>query len=147
MKDRIASLVLFLLVIAVLVLTREFPVNAQTDDPGVVAWPRILVVVIAINAVVPMVFPEPGERLPTGRSLLRVCLTLATLGAYIFTLQIVGFFFATAGYLIAQFVVLNVRSVWTYIFIPVPLSLGLLIMFREMLEVSLPLSGIGGLPI
>lgn len=145
--DRVAALLLLALAVFVFAYTFTFPPPTQELDPGVAALPRIIAVLIGVLALVPLVRPEGGEELPRGGAALRVVGTVALLSVYALVLDSVGFVFTTIAFLLAELLLIGVRRPLTLIFVSVGVSLGLFYLFRVLLEVSLPVSGLGGLPI
>ena len=146
LKDRLSAVFLLIMCGLVFWLTKDFPVS-KTFDPGVAAWPQILAGVIALCALVPLVKPRVVEEFPAGTPSVRVVSTIAALVLYMVLFDLLGFVFSTTLYFVAQFAILKVTSWRVYLLIPLPLSLGLFFLFRKLLEVPLPLSGIGGLPV
>lgn len=145
--DRVAALLLLALAVFVFAYTFTFPPPAQELDPGLAALPRMIAVLIGVLALVPLARPEEGEALPRGGTALRVVGTVVLLGAYALVIDSLGFVITTVAFLLAELLLIGVRRPLTLILVSVGLSLGLFYLFRILLDVSLPVSGLGGLPI
>lgn len=145
--DRIAAVLLLALAVFVFAYTFTFPPPVQPLDPGVAAFPRIISVLIGVLALVPLVRPEEGEALPRGGAALRVIGTVVLLGGYAIVLDVLGFVITTVGFLLAELLLLGVRRPVLLIILPLGLSMGLFYLFRVLLGVPLPDSGLGGLPV
>ena len=145
--DRIAAGLLLALAIAVFAYTSTFPPPIQDLDPGMSVFPRIAAVIIGVFALVPLLRPEGGEALPRGGSALRVIATVVLLFGYALVLDLMGFVLTTVLFLVALLLLVGVRRPVLLVVVPLGVSLGLFFVFRFFLEVPLPVSGLGGLPI
>lgn len=145
--DRIAAGLLLALAIAVFAYTFTFPPPIQDLDPGMSAFPRIAAVIIGVFALVTLLRPEGGEALPRGGAALRVIVTAVLLFGYALVLDLLGFVLTTVLFLVAVLVLVGVRRPVLLAVVPLGVSLGLFFVFRFFLEVPLPVSGLGGLPI
>lgn len=145
--DRVAALLLLALAVFVFAYTFTFPPPTQELDPGLATLPRMIAVLIGVLALVPLARPEEGEALPRGGAALRVVGTVVLLGAYALVIDSLGFVITTVAFLLAELLLIGVRRPLTLILVSVGLSLGLFYLFRMLLDVSLPVSGLGGLPI
>lgn len=145
--DRIAAGLLLALAIAVFAYTFTFPPPIQDLDPGMSLFPRIAAVIIGGFALIPLLRPEEGEALPRGGSALRVVVTAVLLFGYALVLDLLGFVLTTLLFLVALLLLVGIRRPVLLAVVPLGVSLGLFFVFRFFLEVPLPVSGLGGLPI
>ncbi|WP_460462142.1 tripartite tricarboxylate transporter TctB family protein [Arthrobacter pigmenti] len=145
--DRIAAVILLALAVFVFAYSFTMPDPVQELDPGVAAFPRGLAVIIGILALVPLIRPQPGEPLPRGVNAGRVIGTVVLLAGYAMVLDIIGFVITTVLFTVAELLLLGVRRPVTLIAMPLGVGLGLFYLFRTLLGVALPTSGLGGLPI
>jgi putative tricarboxylic transport membrane protein len=145
--DRVAAGLLLAFAVGVFAYTYSFPAPMQELDPGVTAFPRMVSVLIGILALVLLVRPREGEPLPRGWAAIRVLVTALFLVIYAVVLDSVGFVITTVVFLLAELLLIGVRRPVLLVLVPLGVSAGLFYMFRVFLEVPLPVSGIGGLPI
>jgi putative tricarboxylic transport membrane protein len=145
--DRVFALLLLAFAAAVFAYTFTFPQPAQPLDPGVTAFPRMVAVMIGVFALVILVRPEEGEALPRRSAAIRVVGTVLLLGVYAVIMDTVGFVVTTTLFLLAELLLIGVRRPTLLIFIPLGVSMGLFYLFRVFLEVPLPVSGLGWLPV
>lgn len=147
LRDRLAAVAVMVFAIFIFAFTYTFPSPTQALDPGPGAIPRIVAVLIFLMALVPLVRPVEGERLPRGGGLVRLLGTVVLLALYALTIDEIGFVISTAVFLILELLLIGVRRPVTLVAMPLVTSLGLFYLFREVLDVALPMSGIGGLPL
>ncbi|WP_026820482.1 tripartite tricarboxylate transporter TctB family protein [Arthrobacter castelli] len=145
--DRVAAVILLALAVFVFAYSFTMPDPVQELDPGVAAFPRGLAVLIGVLALVPLFRPQPGEALPRGLYAGRVIGTVALLAGYAMVLDIIGFVITTVAFTLAELFLLGIRRPVTLIVMPLGVGLGLFYVFRTLLGVALPTSGLGGLPI
>jgi putative tricarboxylic transport membrane protein len=145
--DRIAAVILLALAVFVFAYSFTLPAPVQELDPGVAAFPRGLAVLIGLLALVPLLRPQPGEPLPRGIPAWRVIGTVVLLAGYAMILDIAGFVITTVMFVLVELLLLGVRRPVTLIVMPLGVGLGLFYLFRILLGVALPTSGLGGLPI
>ncbi len=145
--DRIAAGLLLAFSVGVFAYTFTFPAPVQSLDPGVTAFPRMVLVLIGILSLVLLVRPREGEPLPRGRAALRIVATLLLLGVYAVVLDSLGFVITTVSFLLAELLLVGVRRPVLLVLVPLGVGVGLFYLFRVFLEVPLPTSGLGGLPI
>lgn len=145
--DRVAGGLLLALAVSVFAYTFTFPAPLQPLDPGVTAFPRMVAVLIGVLSLVLLVRPQEGEALPRGRSTLQVVGTVLLLSVYAVALDRLGFVITTILFLLAELLLIDVRRPVYLILVPLGLGVGLYYIFRVLLEVPLPASGLGGLPI
>lgn len=145
--DRIAAVILLALAVFVFAYSFTMPDPVQELDPGVAAFPRGLAVIIGILALVPLFRPQPGEPLPKGLYAWRVIGTVVLLVGYSMVLDIIGFVITTVLFTVAELLLLGVRRPVTLVVMPLGVALGLFYIFRTLLGVALPTSGLGGLPV
>lgn len=146
--DRVAAMLLLAFAVGIFAYTSfTFPPPAQPLDPGVTAFPQMVSVLIGVLAVAILVRPQEGEALPRGRAALRVIGTVLLLVVYAVVLDSVGFVITTAIFLLAELLLIGIRRPAPLILVPLGVSMGLFYLFRGFLEVPLPVSGLGGLPI
>lgn len=145
--DRIAAIILLALAVFVFAESFTMPDPVQKLDPGVAAFPRGLAVLIGVLALVPLFRPQPGEPLPQGRYAWRVIGTVLLLAGYAMVLDLIGFVITTILFILAELLLLGIRRPVTLIAMPFGVGLGLFYIFRTLLGVALPTSGLGGLPI
>lgn len=145
--DRVAAGLLLAFAVGVFAYTFTFPVPVQDLDPGVTAFPRMVTVLIGVLALVLLVRPREGEPLPRGRAAIRVVVTVLFLCVYAIVLDSMGFVITTVVFLLAELLLIGVRRPVLLVLVPLGVSAGLFYLFRVFLEVPLPVSGIGGLPI
>jgi putative tricarboxylic transport membrane protein len=145
--DRIVAALLLALAVGIFAYTFTFPPTVQPIDPGVTVVPRMVSVLIGVLAVVLFVRPREGERLPRGRAALQVAVTVLLLGLYATVLELLGFVITTVVFLLAELLLLGLRRPVYLITVPLCVGVGLFYLFRVFLDVPLPTSGLGGLPI
>lgn len=145
--DRVAAGLLLAFAVGIFAYTFTFPAPAQPLDPGVTAFPRLVLVLIGVLSLVLLVRPQEGEALPRGWSALQVIGTVLLLCVYAVTLDSVGFVITTVFFLLAELLLIGVRRPVFLVLVPLGLTVGLYYLFRVFLEVPLPTSGLGGLPI
>lgn len=145
--DRIAALVLLALAMFVIIDGSSFPAPVQPLDPGIAAFPQMTAGLLGALALVLLLRPEDGEPLPRGVPAVRLLGTVTLLLIYALTLDVVGFVISTTFFLLATLLLIGVRRTVVVALISVGVSLGLFYLFRVVLGVSLPTSGLGGLPI
>ena len=145
-RDRFVAGLLMVLMVAVFAYTFTFPPPGQNFDPGVAAMPRIVAVVIFAAALLPLIWPRQGEKMPRGAGLLRVGGTAVLLLAYALVVDDVGFVIATVAFLVLELLLIGVRHWLPIVAMPLVTSIGLYVLFRDVLGVPLPVSGYGGLP-
>ena len=133
--------------VGVFAYTFTFPVPVQDLDPGVTAFPRMVTVLIGVLALVLLVRPREGEPLPRGRAAIRVIVTILFLCLYAVVMDSIGFVITTVVFLLAELLLIGVRRPVLLVLVPLGVAVGLFYLFRVFLEVPLPVSGIGGLPI
>lgn len=145
--DRVSAILLLAFAVTLFAYTFVFPPPAQPLDPGVAAFPRMVSVMIGVLALMILVRPEEGEALPRGSAALRVVVTILLLCVYAVALDSLGFVVTTFMFLLAELLLIGVRRPALLILVPLGVSMGLFYLFRTFLEVPLPVSGLGGLPI
>lgn len=145
--DRVAAGLLLAFAVGVFAYTFTFPVPVQDLDPGVTAFPRMVTVLIGVLALVLLVRPREGEPLPRGRAAIRVIVTILFLCLYAVVMDSIGFVITTVVFLLAELLLIGVRRPVLLVLVPLGVAVGLFYLFRVFLEVPLPVSGIGGLPI
>ncbi|MFI7481154.1 tripartite tricarboxylate transporter TctB family protein [Kocuria sp. M1R5S2] len=145
--DRTAAVLLLALAVFVFVYSGTLPAPVQDLDPGVGYFPRMLAVLIGVLALVPLIRPHAWERFPRGIVAARVVGTAALLCVYALVVEEAGFVITTVAFVLAELFLLGARKPLTLIVMPLAVSLGLFYLFREVLDVPLPLSGWGGLPV
>lgn len=145
--DRVAAGLLIALAVGVFAYTYTFPTGVQPEDPGVTAFPRMVAVLIGVLALVLLARPGEGESLPRGWPALRVVATLLLLCVYAVVLDSLGFVITTVLFLLAELLLIGVRRPVLLVLVPLGVGVGLFYLFRVFLEVPLPVSGLGGLPI
>lgn len=145
--DRVAAGLLLAFAVGIFAYTFTFPAPVQDLDPGVTAFPRMISVLIGALALVLLMRPREGEALPRGRAALRVIATVLLLCVYAVVLDSLGFVITTVSFLLAELVLIGVRRPAFLVLVPLGVGLGLYYLFRVFLEVPLPASGLGGLPI
>lgn len=146
-RDRLTAGLLMVFAVIVFAFTFTFPAPGQPLDPGVAAMPRIVAVIIFAAAAVPLLRPQEGERLPRGMGAARVGGTAVLLVAYAYSLDAIGFVFATIAFLVLELLLIGVRHWLPLVAMPLVTSIGLFLVFRNALDVPLPTSGIGGFPL
>ena len=145
--DRVAAGLLLAFAVGVFAYTFTFPAPVQALDPGVTAFPRMVLVLIGVLSLVLLVRPREGEALPRGRVAIRVIVTVLLLGVYAVILDSVGFVITTVLFLLAELLLIGVRRPVLLVLVPLGVGVGLFYLFRVFLDVPLPTSGLGGLPI
>lgn len=145
--DRVAAGLLLTLAVGVFAYTFTFPPPTQELDPGVSAFPRMIAVLIAVLSIVLLVRPQSGEALPRGTAAVRVALTVVLLWGYAMVLDYLGFVITSVVFLLAELLLIGVRRPTWLVLAPLGISLLLFYLFRVFLDVPLPVSGLGGLPI
>lgn len=145
--DRVAAGLLLVFAVGIFAYTFTFPAPVQPQDPGVTAFPRMVAVLIGVLSVVLLVSPREGEALPRGRAAIRVVITALLLCVYAVILDSVGFVITTVLFLLAELLLIEVRRPVLLVLVPLGVGVGLFYLFRVFLEVPLPTSGLGGLPI
>lgn len=145
-RDRIAAVALMVLAAVIFASTFTFPPPGQPLDPGVGAIPRIVAGVIFLMAFVPLMRPTEGEPLPRGMAAVRVVGTLTLLLGYTLLLDEIGFVITSVLFLVLELLLVGVRRPIPLVALPVLTSFGLFFLFRSVLDVPLPRSGLGGLP-
>lgn len=145
--DRVAGALVLALAVGIFAYTFALPSPAQPTDPGVTALPRMIAVLIGVLALVVLARPEEGETLPRGGGALRVGVTAVLLLLYGLVMDSLGFVITTIVFLLAVLLLIGVRRPVTLVLVPLGVSVGMFLLFRVLLEVSLPVSGMGGLPI
>lgn len=145
--DRVAGVLLLALAVFVFVYSFTLPDPVQELDPGVAAFPRALAVVIGVLALVPLLRPQRGEALPRDGNAWRIIGTVLLLIGYALVLDVIGFVITTVLFILAELLLLGIRRPVTLIVMPLGVGLGLFYLFRVLLGVALPTSGLGGLPI
>ena len=145
--DRVAAGMLLAFAVGVFAYTFTFPAPLQDLDPGVTAFPRMVTVLIGVLALVVLFRPQEGEPLPRGRAAVRVVVTVLFLCVYAVVLDSVGFVITTVVFLLVELLLIGVRRPVLLVLVPLGVSVGLFYLFRVFLEVPLPVSGLGGLPI
>lgn len=145
--DRVAGALALVLAVGIFAYTFTLPSPAQPTDPGVTALPRMISVLIGVLALVVLARPEEGEPMPRGGSALRVGGSAALLAVYGIVMDGLGFVITTVAFLLAILLLIGVRRPAVLVLVPLVVSVGLFYLFRMLLEVSLPVSGLGGLPI
>lgn len=133
--------------VGIFAYTFTFPPAAQPLDPGVSAFPRMVLALIGVLSLVLLVRPREGEALPRGWSALQVIGTILLLCVYAVVLDSVGFVITTVSFLLAELLLIGVRRPVFLVLVPLGVGVGLFYLFRVFLEVPLPTSGLGGLPI
>ena len=103
---------------------------------------------IGILSVVLLVRPREGEAFTEGMvgdpGCRKPCCLLCV---YAYTLDSLGFVITTVFFLLAELLLIGVRRPVYLVLVPLGLGVGLFYLFRVFLEVPLPVSGLGGLPI
>lgn len=145
--DRVAGALCLALSVALMAYTFTLPSPAQPSDPGVTALPRMIAVLIGVLSLIILARPEEGEAMPRGGEVLRVSITVVLLLLYGVVMDVVGFVITTVVFLLAVLLLIGVRRPTTLALVPLGVSIGLFYLFRTLLEVSLPVSGFGGLPL
>lgn len=145
--DRVAAGLLLAFAVGVFSYTFTFPAPVQDLDPGVTAFPRMVSVLIGVLALVLLVRPKEGEALPSGWTALRVVATVLLLCFYAVAMDSLGFVITTVFFLLAELLLVGISRLVFLVLVPIGLSIGLFYLFRVFLEVPLPVSGLGGLPI
>lgn len=144
--DRIVAALLVAFTVFIFVYTESFPETAQALDPGVEAFPRIVAGLIGILALVLLARPRAWESFPTGSGAMRVIGTVVLVFLYYLAIQPLGFVITTSIFLILHLLLIGVRKPMPIIVVTVVGGFGIFYLFRSVLDVPLPLSGIGGLP-
>lgn len=145
--DRVSAGLLLAFAIGVFAYTFTFPAPVQDLDPGVTAFPRMVSVLIGVLALVLLLRPREGEPLPRGWAAIRVVVTVLLLCVYAVVLDSLGFVITTVLFLLAELLLIGVRRPILLALVPLGVGVGLFYLFRVFLEVPLPVSGLGGLPI
>lgn len=144
--DRIVAIFLIGFAVFIFVYTAGFPEAAQPLDPGTEAFPRIIAALIGILALVLVAKPRAWERFPRESGAVRVIGTVVLLYLYYLAIEPLGFVVTTSVFLVFQMLLIGVRKIVPIIVVTVVGGVGLFYLFRNVLDVPLPLSGIGGLP-
>ncbi|MGO1530583.1 MAG: tripartite tricarboxylate transporter TctB family protein [Micrococcaceae bacterium] len=144
--DRLVAVGLIGFAVFIFVYTADFPAASQPLDPGIDAFPRIVAALIGGLALALLVKPREWEKFPRGFGVLRVVGTIVLITFYYFAIQPLGFVITSAVFLIAHTLLVGVRKPISIIVITLIGSVGLFYLFRNILDVPLPRSGIGGLP-
>ena len=147
-NDKIVGLALMLFGAWVLFLTRDFPTLGD-GIPGPSLFPRILASLFILAGAVIFFHGVKARRTLLsidpdigGRGLVNVGLVLATIGAYIFLSEYLGFLITSGGLLFFLMVWLKVK-VPAALFMSAGVTLAVYVLFRKFLLVPLPWGLIG----
>jgi putative tricarboxylic transport membrane protein len=143
--DIVSGIVLLALVVAIFVVTLNFPPPGQPNDPGTAAFPRIIAGALGVLALMLLVRPERGEPLPRGRDVLRVAGIVGLLLFYVVVLELLGFVLATIIFLASALLLAGARRPLALTLVPTGVSVVLYYVFYELLRVSLPRGVIEGI--
>lgn len=113
-------------------------------DPGPAFLPRISGAALIGLSLILLFQRAPHEGVPRGAALFRVVATVILIGAYLYSLERIGFPAATTLFLAFQMWVVGLRRPMHLTALPVVLSLGIYAVFRYGLEVALPATRIWG---
>ncbi|GAA2033597.1 hypothetical protein GCM10009720_12650 [Yaniella flava] len=144
--DRLVAVFLIGFAVFVFIYTADFPEAAQPLDPGIEAFPRITAGLIGVLALVLLAKPREWEKFPRGSGVVRVLGTVVLVYFYYLALQPLGFVVTTSFFLVGHLLLIGVRKPLSIIVITAVGGFGIFYLFRSVLDVPLPLSGIGGLP-
>lgn len=144
--DRFVAVGLITFVVFIHVHTASFPQLSHQMDPGPGGFPRVVATLIGVLALGLLIKPRQWERFPRGSGILRVVGTIILVFMYYLAIQPLGFVITTAGFLISETLLIGVRKLISTIIVTLIGSIGLFYLFRYVLEVPLPTSGIGALP-
>lgn len=144
--DRVVAGLLVAFAVFIFVYTASFPQPTQPLDPGVDAFPRIMAGLIGLLALTLLAKPRSWERFPRGAGAARVVGTVVLIFLYYLAIQPLGFVITTSFFLVGHLLLIGVRKPLPIIIVTFVGGPGLFYLFRNVLDVPLPLSGIGGLP-
>jgi putative tricarboxylic transport membrane protein len=147
LADRAAAVLLLALAVFVYIYSSGLPAPIQDLDPGVGYFPRMLAVLIGVLALVPLLRPAEWEGFPRGIVAVRVIGTVGLLCVYALLVDELGFVLTTLVFVLAELLLLGARRPLALVLMPLGVSLGLFYLFREVLDVPLPVAGWGGLPV
>lgn len=143
--DIVSAVLLLAFAAIVLVLTVDFPPPGQANDPGTAAFPRIIAGSLGVLAVLQLIRPGRGEKLPRGAAAMRVAGILVLLLLYTAVLEMLGFILASALFLLGAILLAGTRRPLYLVLVPPVLSVALFYLFYRLLEVSLPRGFVEGL--
>lgn len=144
--DRIVAALLIVFAGFIFIYTASFPEPAQSLDPGIDAFPRIIASLIGLLALMLLLKPREWERFPRGSGMLRVLGTVGLVFLYYLAIVPLGFVITTSLFLVLHLLLIGVRKPIPIFVVTLIGGLGVFYLFRNVLDVPLPLSGVGGLP-
>lgn len=144
--DRVVAVCLIGFTVFIFVYTGSFPAASQPLDPGIGAFPRIVAGLIGLLALILLAKPQEWEQFPRGSGAVRVVGTVVLVYLYYLALQPLGFVITTSLFLVLHLLLIGVRKPIPIIVVTAVGGYGLFSLFRNLLDVPLPTSGIGGLP-
>lgn len=122
----------------------QIPAGWLRNDPGPGFLPMATGISFVVLGLVLAWQRTPHEGMPRGGALLRVAATVLAVAVYVAVFERAGFVLATAGFLIAQFLILGVRNPLLAIGLPLMATAAIYAVFRFGLSVPLPASRVGG---